>query len=77
MGARRWPAREEHLLTVHYCKSSKSLEGDHSKDRVRLCRLSKSFQEGPHQKLFNLKTTRKQRRARLDDKIYGMSSLAF
>ena len=77
MGARWWPVGEEHLLTVHYCKSSKSLEGDHSKDRVQLCHLSTSFQEGPHQKLFNLKTTKKQRWARLDDKIYGMSSLTF
>ena len=32
--------------------SSISLEGDRGKDRVRLCRLSMSFQECPHQKLF-------------------------
>ena len=38
--------REERLLTVHtYCESSISLEGGHSKDRVRLCSLSTSFQE--------------------------------
>ena len=39
----------------------RSLEGGHSKDRVRLCRLSTSFQEGPHQKLFFDLTTIKQR----------------
>ena len=65
MGARWWPVREEHLLTVHYCKFSKSLEGDHSKDRVRLCHLSKSFQEGPHQKLFNLKESKNYKKAKM------------
>ena len=36
MDARQWPVREERLLTVqHYCESSKSLEGDRGKDRVR------------------------------------------
>ena len=39
----------------------RSLEGGHSKDRVRHCRLSTSFQEGPHQKLFFDLTTIKQR----------------
>ena len=39
----------------------KSLESGHSKDRVRLCHLSTSFQEGPHQKLFFDLTTIKQR----------------
>ena len=38
---------------VHtYCESSISLEGGRGKDGVRLCRLSTSFQEGPHQKFF-------------------------
>ena len=37
---------------TNYCESSISLEGDRGKDRVRLCRLSMSFQEGSHQKLF-------------------------
>ena len=37
------------------------LEGGRSKDRVQLCRLSTSFQEGPHQKLFFDLTTIKQR----------------
>ena len=39
----------------------RSLEGGRSKDRVRQCRLSTSFQEGPHQKLFFDLTTIKQR----------------
>ena len=53
MDARRWPIREEHLLLyTHYCESSKSLEGDHGRDRVRRYRLLMSFHEGPHQKLF-------------------------
>ena len=38
---------------THFIVSlSISLEGGSSKDRVRLCRLSTSFQECPHQKLF-------------------------
>ena len=61
------------LLTVHtYCESSKSLEGDHGKDRVRLCRLSMSFQERPYQKLFfhlKLQESEGEKRALLDDKI--------
>ena len=33
--------------STDYCKSSKSLEGNRGKDRVRRCRLSTSFlQEG-------------------------------
>ena len=44
------------LTYILYCESSISLEGGRSKDRVQLCRLSMSFQESPHQKLFfNLK----------------------
>ena len=39
-------------LYTLYCESSISLEGGRSKDRVRLCCLYTSFQEGPHQKLF-------------------------
>ena len=36
--------------------SSISLEGGHGKDRVRLCRLSTSFQKGPNKKLlFDIK----------------------
>ena len=36
MDARRWPVREEHLLTVHTLLCvSKSLEGDCGMDRVR------------------------------------------
>ena len=35
-----------------YCESSISLEGGRSKDRLRLCHLFTSFQEGPHRKLF-------------------------
>ena len=56
--------RNVYGLYTHYCESSISLEGDRGKDRVRLCRLSTSFQEGPYQKLFfdiKEKTTRKQR----------------
>ena len=37
---------------THYCESSISLEGGRSKDRLRLCRLYTSFQEGPLRKLF-------------------------
>ena len=45
------PLGEERLLTVHtlwrvYGESSKSLEGDHGRDRVRLCHLLMSVQEG-------------------------------
>ena len=42
------------LLYTHYCESSTfiSLEGGRSKDKVRLCHLSTSFQKGPHQKIF-------------------------
>ena len=37
-----------------------------------------SFQEGPHQKLFfHLQESEDERRARLDEKIKGMTSLAF
>ena len=47
------PLERKRLLTVHTLfEPSISLEGGHSKDRVQLCRLFTSFQEGPHQKLF-------------------------
>ena len=36
---------------TYYCESSISLEGGYSKEGVRLCHLSTSFQES-HQKLF-------------------------
>ena len=36
MDARRWPVRDERLqLYTHYCKSSKSLEGDRGMDTVQ------------------------------------------
>ena len=60
-------------LYTHNCGSSKSLEGDRGKDRVPLCRLSTSFQDGPHQKLFfhlkEIQESEDERRAKLDDKI--------
>ena len=34
-------------LALNYHESSKSLEGDHDRDRVRRCCLLTSFQEGP------------------------------
>ena len=54
MDASRWPVRVERLLTIHtyFYESSKSLEGDRGRARVRQCRLLMSVQEGPHQKLF-------------------------
>ena len=63
---------QEELYT-RYCESSISLEGDSSKDRVKLCHLSTSFQEGPHQKLlFDLKDKNykkaKMKGARLDER---------
>ena len=48
---KRFPL-EKFLDYTHCCESSVSLEGGHSKDRLRLCRLFTSFQECPHKKLF-------------------------
>ena len=39
---------EKFVDYTHCCESSISLEGGRSKDRLRLCRLFKSFQECPH-----------------------------
>ena len=41
---------------THIIESSKSLEGDHGKDRVQRCHLLTSFQEGPHQCAFKEKS---------------------
>ena len=40
------PLGEVRFLTVHYGKTSKSLEGDCGRDRVRRCHRLTSFQEG-------------------------------
>ena len=34
MDARRWPIREEHLLTIIKCESFQSLEGDRGRDAM-------------------------------------------
>ena len=49
---KRLPLEKKFVDYTHYCESSISLEGGRSKDRLRLCRLCTSFQEGPHRKLF-------------------------
>ena len=46
---KRLPLEKKFVDYTHYCESSIS---PRSKDRLRLCRLYTSFQEGPHQKLF-------------------------
>ena len=51
---RRCPVRN--VCSLH-CKSSKSLEGDRGKDRVRRCRLSTSFlQEGQYVNVCRLRS---------------------
>ena len=61
--------REERLLTIH----TSSLKVSRSKDRVRLCRLSTSFQECLHMKLFfdirDKNYKKDERRERLDEKL--------
>ena len=49
---KRLPLENKFVDYTHYCESSISMEGGRSKDRLRLCSLYTSFQEGPHQKLF-------------------------
>ena len=39
---------EKFVDYTHCCESSISLESGRSKDRLRLCRLFKSFKECPH-----------------------------
>ena len=54
--ARRWPGREERLLTVH--------------SKCHYIFTTTSFQVGPHQKLFfHLQESEDERRARVDEKI--------
>ena len=49
---KRLPLEKKFVDYTHYCESSISLEGGRSKDRLRLCHLYMSFQEGSHRKLF-------------------------
>ena len=53
---KRLPLEKKFVDYTLYCESSISLEGGRSKDRLRLCRLYTSFQEGPHQKYLIIKT---------------------
>ena len=52
----------------------KALEGDHGKDRVRLCHLSMSFQEGQYQKLlFHLKEIKNYKKAKMKGGLCWMT----
>ena len=61
MDARRWPVREERLLTIHTLLLSLL--------KSQYIFTTTSYQEGPHQKLFfHLQESEDERMARLDDK---------